>query len=34
MNIKWSISGIFKADATKCYSEITSIGEQVTPAQV
>jgi len=32
--IKWSINGIFKADATKCYEEIQQIGEEVKPEQV
>ena len=32
--IKWQ-TGIFKgADAEKCYAEITSIGDEVTPEQV
>lgn len=32
--IKWSVSGIFKADANKCYEEIQNIGEEVKPEQV
>lgn len=31
--IKWK-TGIFHADPAKCYEEITSIGEEVTPEQV
>ena len=32
--IKWSVSGVFKADANKCYEEIQEIGEEVKPEQV
>lgn len=32
--IKWSVKGIFKADANKCYEEIQEIGEEVKPEQV
>ena len=32
--IKWSVSGIFKADANKCYEEIQQIGDEVKPEQV
>lgn len=32
--IKWSINGIFKADANKCYEEIQQIGDEVKPEQV
>lgn len=32
--IKWSINGIFKADATKCFNEIQQIGDEVKPEQV
>ena len=32
--IKWSINGIFKADANKCYEEIQEIGDEVRPEQV
>ena len=32
--IKWSINGIFKADANKCYEEIQEIGDEVKPEQV
>ena len=32
--IKWSINGIFKADASKCYEEIREIGDEVKPEQV
>lgn len=32
--IKWSINGIFKADANKCYQEIQQIGDEVKPEQV
>lgn len=32
--IKWSVSGIFKADANKCYDEIQAIGDEVKPEQV
>ena len=32
--IKWSINGIFKADANKCYEEIQQIGDEVRPEQV
>lgn len=32
--IKWSVSGIFKADANKCYQEIQQIGDEVKPEQV
>lgn len=32
--IKWSINGIFKADANKCYEEIKQIGDEVKPEQV
>lgn len=32
--IKWSVSGIFRADASKCYQEIQDIGEEVKPEQV
>lgn len=32
--IKWNVSGIFKADANKCYQEIQDIGEEVKPEQV
>lgn len=32
--IKWSINGIFKADANKCYEEIKEIGDEVKPEQV
>lgn len=31
--IKWQ-TGIFNADPVKCYAEITSIGDEVTPEQV
>ncbi len=31
--IKWKV-GLFQADATKCYKEITSIGDEVTPQQI
>lgn len=32
--IKWSVNGIFKADAAKCYEEIQKIGNEVNPRQV
>ena len=32
--IKWSVPGIFKADAKKCHDEILSIGNDVQPEQV
>lgn len=32
--IKWSVNGIFKADANKCYEEIQQIGDEVKPEQV
>ena len=32
--IKWSVNGIFKADANKCYEEIKEIGDEVKPEQV
>ena len=32
--IKWSVSGIFKADPNKCYQEIQEIGDEVKPEQV
>ena len=32
--IKWSVNGLFKADANKCFEEITSIGDEVKPEQV
>ena len=32
--IKWSIPGLFKADANRCYEEIRQIGEEVKPEQV
>lgn len=32
--IKWSVNGIFKADANKCYEEICEIGDEVKPEQV
>lgn len=32
--IKWSIKDIFKADAKKCYEEISAIGDEVKPEQV
>ena len=32
--VKWSINGIFKADANKCYEEIQQIGDEVKPDQV
>ena len=32
--IKWSVNGIFKADASKCYEEIQQIGDEVKPQQV
>lgn len=32
--IKWSIKDIFKADASKCYEEISAIGDEVKPEQV
>lgn len=32
--IKWSINGIFRADANKCYEEIQQIGDEVRPEQV
>lgn len=31
--IKWKV-GIFKADPEKCYEEIQSVGDEVTPEQV
>ena len=32
--IKWSVTGVFKADAAKCYEEIKEIGDEVNPKQV
>lgn len=32
--IKWSVNGVFKADANKCYEEIHEIGDEVKPEQV
>ena len=32
--IRWSIRDIFKADAKKCYEEISAIGDEVKPEQV
>ena len=32
--IEWKIKGIYKADPTAIYNEITSIGETVKPAEV
>jgi len=32
--IKWSVTGLFKADANKCYEEIRQIGDEVKPEQV
>lgn len=32
--IKWSLDGIFKANAGKCYEEIQQIGDEVKPEQV
>lgn len=32
--IKWSLNGLFKADATKCYEEIQAIGDEVKPEQI
>ena len=32
--IKWSLKGVFRADATKCYEEICEIGDEVKPEQV
>ena len=34
MGITWKISGIFNADAEKVYSEISSIGDSYTPADI
>jgi hypothetical protein len=31
--VKWSVNGIFNADANKCYSEILEL-EKITPAEV
>ena len=33
-NIEWKIKGLFKADATKCFEEITSLGDEVSPQEI
>ena len=33
-NVEWKIKGLFKADPERCYEEITSIGEEVTPQEI
>lgn len=32
--IKWKINGLYKADATTVFNEISSLGEQYTPEEV
>lgn len=33
-NVEWKIKGLYKADPERCYEEITSIGEEVTPQEI